>query len=118
MPKLRYRHFATISVMSSACSPRLNCCTLPRILSIILAAACCRFWEWAAHSITHSVWARSYYQQLRRRGKQHRAAVRALAFKWIRIVFRCWKDGVAYDESKYLATLARRGSFGSNVAQS
>jgi hypothetical protein len=36
--------------------------------------------------------------------------VRALAFKWIRIVFRCWEDRVAYDENKYLAALARRGS--------
>ena len=68
------------------------------------------FHEWAGHSIAYSVWARSYYQQLRSRGKGHHAAVRALAFKWIRVVFRCWKDGVAYDESKYLASLARRGS--------
>ena len=68
------------------------------------------FHEWAGHSIARSVWARSYYQQLRSRGKGHHAAVRALAFKWIRIAFRCWKDRVAYDESRYLATLARRGS--------
>ena len=68
------------------------------------------FHEWASHSMTHSVWARSYYQQQRRKGKDHQAAVRALAFKWIRIAFRCWKDGVAYDENKYLAALARRGS--------
>ena len=68
------------------------------------------FHEWAGHSIAQSVWARSYYQQLRNRGKGHHAAVRALAFKWIRIVFRCWKDGVAYDESRYLHSLARRGS--------
>jgi hypothetical protein len=34
----------------------------------------------------------------------------ALAFKWIRILFRCWKDRVAYDERKYLAVLAKRGS--------
>jgi transposase len=68
------------------------------------------FHEWAGHSIARSVWARSYYQQLRSRGKGHHAAVRALAFKWIRILFRCWKDGVAYDKSRYLATLARRGS--------
>jgi len=33
-----------------------------------------------------------------------------LAFKWIRILFRCWKDRVAYDEKKYLEALARRGS--------
>jgi len=68
------------------------------------------FHEWAGHSIAQSVWARSYYQQLRSRGKGHHAAVRALAFKWIRILFRCWKDRVAYDEKKYLAALVRRGS--------
>jgi transposase len=49
------------------------------------------FHEWAGHSIAQSVWARAYYQQQRQRGKDHHAAVRALAFKWIRIVFRCCK---------------------------
>ncbi|MBV9340104.1 MAG: IS110 family transposase [Acidobacteria bacterium] len=68
------------------------------------------FHEWAGHSIAQSTWARAYYQQQRRRGSDHHAAVRALAFKWIRIVFRCWQDRVAYDESRYLAALARRGS--------
>ena len=68
------------------------------------------FHEWAGHSIAESVWARAYYQQQRERGKDHHAAVRALAFKWIRIVFRCWQDRVAYDENKYLAALAKRGS--------
>jgi transposase len=68
------------------------------------------FHEWAGHSIMYSAWARSYYQQQRSKGKEHHAAVRALAFKWIRIVFRCWKDGVAYEESKYLAALAKRSS--------
>src|SRR5262249_15635068 len=58
----------------------------------------------------HAVWTRSYYQQQRSRGQDHQAAVRALAFKWIRIAFRCWKDGVAYDENRYLAALVRRGS--------
>src|SRR5262249_26173351 len=68
------------------------------------------FHEWAGHSIAQSVWARAYYQQQRDRGSDHHAAVRALAFKWIRILFRCWKDRVAYDENKYLAALAKRGS--------
>ena len=74
------------------------------------------FHEWAGHSIAHSEWARSYYQQQRSKGKEHHAAVRSLAFKWIRVVFRCWKDGVAYDESKYLAALAKRSSPLSGVA--
>jgi transposase len=68
------------------------------------------FHEWAGHSIGQSVWARAYYQRQRERGKEHHAAVRALAFKWIRVVFRCWQDRVAYDETRYLAALARRGS--------
>ena len=68
------------------------------------------FHEWAGHSIAHSQWARSYYQQQRTRGKGHHAAVRGLAFKWIRIVFRCWKDRAVYDESRYLMTLAKRHS--------
>ena len=68
------------------------------------------FHEWAGHSIAHSQWARNYYQQQRERGKGHHAAVRGLAYKWIRIVFRCWKDEVVYDENKYLAALAKRHS--------
>ena len=68
------------------------------------------FHEWAGRSITQSSWERAYYEQQRQRGKGHHAAVRALAFKWIRIAFRCWKNGVVYDESRYLATLVRRVS--------
>ena len=75
------------------------------------------FHEWAGHSIVQSEWARAYYQQQRSKGNTHHAAVRALAFKWIRIVFRCWQDGVAYDENTYLAALVKRGSrLGTGVA--
>jgi hypothetical protein len=55
-------------------------------------------------------WARVYYDQLRTVGKGHHAALRALAFKWQRILFHCWKDGVAYNESKYIASLKKRNS--------
>ena len=68
------------------------------------------FHEWAGRSIAYSAWARAYYQQQRARGKAHHAAVRALAFKWIRILFRCWKKREAYDERVYLAALAKRNS--------
>jgi transposase len=66
------------------------------------------FHEWASHSIASSAWAREYYQAQRDQGKGHHAAVRALAFKWIRILFRCWKDHTPYDEAKYLRALAAR----------
>ncbi len=68
------------------------------------------FVEWAAESIRHSFWAQLYYQQQRDKGKAHQAAVRALAFKWIRILYRCWQDRTPYDESAYLQALNQRGS--------
>jgi len=68
------------------------------------------FVEWAAESIRHSFWAQVYYQQQRDKGKAHQAAVRALAFKWIRILYRCWQERKPYDESVYLQALHRRGS--------
>ena len=38
------------------------------------------------------------------------SAVRALAYKWIRIIFGCWKDSKPYDEATYIQSLRRRGS--------
>jgi transposase len=66
--------------------------------------------EFAACSIPQAAWAKAYYQQQRARGKTHHAAVRALAFKWTRILYRCWKEHTPYDEHRYLEALARRGS--------
>ena len=68
------------------------------------------FVEWTAESIRHSFWAQVYYQQQRDKGKAHQAAVRALAFKWIRILFRCWQERTPYDESVYLQALHRRSA--------
>lgn len=68
------------------------------------------FHEWAGHSIGFCAWARAYYQQQRDRGAQHHAAVRSLAAKWIRIIYRCWRDRTPYDDAIYLDALRRRGS--------
>jgi hypothetical protein len=69
------------------------------------------FHEFALHSIGQSEWAKAYYDHLRKDEKKtHHAAVRSLAYKWIRIIFRCWKDGKPYDEEVYLNSLRRRGS--------
>jgi transposase len=68
------------------------------------------FVEWAAESTRHSFWAQVYYQQQRDKGKAHQAAVRALALKWIRILFRCWQDHTPYDESISLQALKRRSA--------
>jgi transposase len=68
------------------------------------------FHEYAGESIKHSFWARAYYESQRAKGKSHHAAVRALAFKWVRVIFRCWQARTAYDEVKYLECLRRNGS--------
>ncbi|MFQ3249150.1 MAG: hypothetical protein ACI9O6_000954 [Glaciecola sp.] len=68
------------------------------------------FIEWAAKSVHQSYWAGLYYANQRAKGKSHQQAVRALAYKWVRIVFRCWKTRTPYDESKYLKALKERNS--------
>ena len=68
------------------------------------------FVEWAAQTINKSYWAGLYYYQQRAKGCSYQAAVRALAFKWIRILYRCWKTRTPYDEARYLKTLQERGS--------
>jgi hypothetical protein len=57
-----------------------------------------------------SYWAGMYYEQQRAKGKSHQLAVRALAYKWVRIVYRCWKTRTAYDEASYLKALKETNS--------
>ena len=68
------------------------------------------FVEWAAKSVNSSFWAGAYYKQQRNKGATHQMAVRALAFKWIRILYRCWQTRTPYDEITYLKALEKRGS--------
>jgi transposase len=65
------------------------------------------FHEWAGCSIRTCGWAREYYDRQRSNQKGHHAAVRALAFKWIRIFFRCWRDRVPYSDELYLKALRK-----------
>ncbi len=68
------------------------------------------FVEWAGQSVRFSFWAKAYYDQQIAKGKPHNTVIRSLAFKWIRIVFRCWKTKTPYDESKYLSALKAKKS--------
>jgi transposase len=53
-----------------------------------------------------SPWAADIYARAIERGFDHPHAVRVLARSWIRVIFRCWQDGVAYDPVRHGA--ARR----------
>jgi transposase len=68
------------------------------------------FHEFAGCSIRYCSWAKAHYDSQRARGKGHHAAVRSVAFKWIRILFACWKKRKPYDPQSYLKTLKERGS--------
>jgi transposase len=68
------------------------------------------FFEYASQSALHCPWAKLFIQDQIRGGKTHSTAVRALAFKWQRIMFVCWRDRVPYDETIYLQSLKRTGS--------
>lgn len=68
------------------------------------------FVEWSAQSLRFSFWAKTFYDYQRQKGKTHQMAIRALAFKWIRILYRCWQDRVPYDEAQYLMALKKKGS--------
>jgi transposase len=66
------------------------------------------FHEWALHSMARSEWAREYYHRQLAKGKRSNTVIRSLAFKWIRILFRCWKDRKPYDEATYQRALVAR----------
>jgi hypothetical protein len=72
------------------------------------------FHEFGQCSIRYCPWAQACYQAQRARGKGHHAAVRAVTFKWIRILFACWKQRTPYDSERYFQALQTRGS---NYAQ-
>lgn len=68
------------------------------------------FHEYAGLSIAKCDWARRYYEQMLAKGKSKQMARRALAYKWLRIIYRCWKTSQPYNETHYLARLKETGS--------
>jgi len=68
------------------------------------------FHEYAGLSISRCCWAKAFYESQIAAGKTPQAAKRALAYKWMRIIFRCWQDGTCYDDQKYMQRLRKNGS--------
>lgn len=68
------------------------------------------FHEFADHARKWSGWSKAYYKMKRAAGAKHHAAVRALAYKWIRIIFRMWKTNTPYSEATYIEQLQRKNS--------
>ena len=68
------------------------------------------FVEWAGQTVIYSAWAKRYYERMQAKGKGRGAILRALAFKWVRVLWKCWQTGTPYDEARYLKQLAHRQS--------
>jgi len=59
-------------------------------------------------TLRRSTWASAYYQQQRARGRHHHEALRALAAKWLKIIFVIWSRQVPYIEEHHLANINRQ----------
>jgi hypothetical protein len=77
---------------------------------VIMRKACNKsaraiLYKFAFSSLQFSDWARCYYDNQRAKGKTHSVAVRALSNKWIKIIYKLWKDEILYCEDKKIASL-------------
>jgi hypothetical protein len=66
--------------------------------------------EFAQQTAMAEGWARTYYRARRSSGESYFSIMRSLAYKWLRILIRCWNANVPYDETAYCETLKKRGS--------
>ena len=67
------------------------------------------FHEFAEQSIQQSEWAGAFFHHQRHVNHlDHQAAVRSLAYKWIRIMYCCWKKRTPYQESFHQERLLTR----------
>jgi len=68
------------------------------------------FHEFAEFARRFSDWSRAFYKMKRAAGMKHQAAIRALAYKWIRIIYRIWQTRIPYSEARYIEQLRQRNS--------
>lgn len=68
------------------------------------------FHEFAMYSVRYSDWARAFVKMKTDKGAGYHQAIRALAFKWIRILYRCWRTRQPYDEQRYLNQLRAKNA--------
>ena len=96
------------------------CISSGKMSSVQMRRACPKylrqtFHEFANSSIRYCQWARDYYEKLRARGNQHHTALRSLAWRWVRILWRIWQDQTVYDEAVCMGQ-RRRYQLGAKAA--
>lgn len=66
---------------------------------------------WADLSRPKCAWAQAYYQKKKEQGMSHAAALRCLGQRWLKILWRMWKDRVGYDEARHTLDQVKHGSW-------
>lgn len=66
---------------------------------------------WVNESRQACAWAEAYYRQKRERGCSHAQALRCLGQRWLKIVWRMWRNHTPYDEALHMRSLAKSGSW-------
>ena len=74
-----------VATFRGACDKRLR-------LAVATLADSTRHWH---------PWAKEVYRRARARGQDHPHAIRTLGRAWIRVLWRCWRDRVAYDPARH-----------------
>ena len=80
--------------------------------SVYFRKACNKEWretfqQVAMVSVKQSVWAATYYEEARFRGKKKSQAYRSLANRWVGIIWTLWQRKQPYDEALHLSHVAR-----------
>ncbi|MBN1501719.1 MAG: IS110 family transposase, partial [Spirochaetes bacterium] len=63
-------------------------------------------YKFAFSTLRYSAWAREYYDKQRSKGKLHSVAIRALSNKWVKIIFKIWKDEIFYEDMQKVLAVA------------
>lgn len=68
------------------------------------------FVEFAQWSVVHCSWAKAYNELLKEAKCPTPTRMRKIAFKWSRIILRCWQTRTPYDDERYVESLRKKGS--------
>jgi transposase len=66
---------------------------------------------WADRSRVKAPWAEAYYQHKRQQGHGHASALRCLAMRWLKILWKMWTEHRTYDGDRHLRDQLKHGSW-------
>jgi transposase len=72
---------------------------------------------WADKSREQCAWAQAYYQHKRQHGQSHAAALRCLAQRWVKILWKMWQTHTCYDEALHTRNQVKHGSWVTKPAE-